>query len=611
MKKFWLIIFLLIFLLLPKTIFAQGEFVTTTNITYDIADSGKTQVTYDINLRNTASDMYATSYTLTIDGLQPINPKAFENKTPLTLEQQAKDKIVSLKVNFINPVVGKDKVRNFQIVFDLDSIALKTGEIWEITVPKIADTNPTNSYQIKLAIPKVFGDVAYISPNAQNKTETIDKNIYSFTKDQVAASGVSAAFGKFQTFSFELTYHLENPLNQIAFVDVAIPPDTAFQKMHYASLAPKPSQVTIDQDGNWLARFYLKSKERVDVKALGNVQIYSSPFGPTIHPGIDYLETTKKESAFWQTTDPQIMALAQNLKTPRAIYNYVVSTLKYDYDRVKPNAIRLGAKGALTSPQNAICMEFTDLFVALARAAGIPAREINGFAYTENLQLQPLSLVADVLHSWPEYWDSTQNVWVPVDPTWGSTTGGEDFFDKLDLRHFTFVIHGSDPQKPYPPGSYKLGPNPQKDVFVAFSETPIKAYTTPTISFETQKLLFIPIATKIKVSNPGPEALYNKTLTISFDNRLFSTNSISILPPFATYEKQVKLPFSILGNNLPSQLRAQFDTFQEISPGPRSSLIIINIVIALVAIFVLIAVIFIKYARKKNNKAKRESQVNS
>jgi len=50
-------------------------------------------------------------------------------------------------------------------------------------------------------------------------------------------------------------------------------------------------------------------------------------------------------------------------------------------------------------------MEFTDLFIALSRAAGIPAREINGFAYTDDIRLRPLDLVTDMLHAWPEYYD--------------------------------------------------------------------------------------------------------------------------------------------------------------------------------------------------------------
>jgi transglutaminase-like putative cysteine protease len=63
------------------------------------------------------------------------------------------------------------------------------------------------------------------------------------------------------------------------------------------------------------------------------------------------------------------------LKTPENIYKFVTNNLSYNYYRVKPDVERLGAKDALANPDEAICTEFTDLFITLARSAGIPARE--------------------------------------------------------------------------------------------------------------------------------------------------------------------------------------------------------------------------------------------
>ena len=102
----------------------------------------------------------------------------------------------------------------------------------------------------------------------------------------------------------------------------------------------------------------------------------------------------------------------------------------------------------------------------MARAAGIPARELNGFAYTANPRLRPLSLVADVLHAWPEYYDAEKQQWIQVDPTWGNTTGGVNFFTLLDLNHIVFAIHGVSSEKPYPAGMYKIAGKEEKDVLV-------------------------------------------------------------------------------------------------------------------------------------------------
>lgn len=73
------------------------------------------------------------------------------------------------------------------------------------------------------------------------------------------------------------------------------------------------------------------------------------------------------------------------------------------------------------------CTEHTLLFVTLARAAGIPAREVGGLAYPD---------AEDPVfgwHAWAEIHDGRQ--WVSVDPTWG------EFF--VDATHIKFQ-EGSD-----------------------------------------------------------------------------------------------------------------------------------------------------------------------
>ncbi|NCC70435.1 hypothetical protein EOM09_02540, partial [bacterium] len=44
----------------------------------------------------------------------------------------------------------------------------------------------------------------------------------------------------------------------------------------------------------------------------------------------------------------------------------------------------------LNLPNSSICTDFTDLFITLARAKGIPAREVQGFAYTNNSKIKPI-----------------------------------------------------------------------------------------------------------------------------------------------------------------------------------------------------------------------------
>ena len=302
---------------------------------------------------------------------------------------------------------------------------------------------------------------------------------------------------------------------------------------------------------------------------------------------------------YWDTSNPEIISLSKKLRTPRQIYDYVSTKLKYDYTRVKPNVERLGGVNALKNPESAICMEFTDLFITLARASGIPAREINGYAYTENPEIQPLSLVNDVLHAWPEYYDVDKGVWIPVDPTWGSTTGGVDYFTKLDLRHFTFVIHGVSDTKPYPAGSYKLGTNPQKDVFVSFGSLPQERNSK--LKIEANLEGWIPLISNrldINIYNPGPVAVYDIWPQIYFDGvkKEVSTNFDKLLP-FESRKTFIEIPFSFLGAKTPNSVKVSILEDEVSIPTNKNQVVIYNLLFIFIVALLILLTILIRLKR--------------
>ncbi len=555
-------------------------------VKYAVQETGRTIVTHEITLENAFSTLYATSYTLSLENISTENIKAYSDQGAAYIYELTKDgDKTNIKIAFPNPVVGKGAKRHFFVAYENGNIATRTGEVWEVSIPRLADENSFRNYTVTLSVPDKFGFEAYISPRPQTSADDAGSHVYTFDKESVSQTGITAGFGQFQVFIFNLAYHLENPLNRASETEIALPPDTAFQRVYLETVEPKPNRVRIDEDGNWLALYKLSSRQRIDVKVMGSVQIFAS-FRPFPKPTPESLSANLKETQFWQVQDPEIKALAQRLKTPREIYNFVSETLKYDFSRVRPNVERMGASSALKSPETAICMEFTDTFIAIARAAGIPAREINGYAYTENPDLQPLSLVADVLHSWPEYYDKDKGAWIPIDPTWASTTGGVNFFDKLDLRHFTFVIHGKSDTKPYAPGSYKLGVNPQKDVFVSFGKLPKSGVSVPTLTAEQKKTLpFFDYKYNVKIYNPGPTAIYNLYPEIFFDKKLSSRDFIQVLPPFETYDLEIKVPYSFLGKDTPDKIKIVADGAQIEIPTNKSA-VVINSLIVLFILFI-------------------------
>lgn len=605
MKKFFLFfvfLFSLFFFnssLLTNNVLAEGEFSTDYEVTYTLRENGITEVKNRIVLTNLFSNLYATSYSIKLHNLTPKNIKVYDdsglNYQPTITEAEG---VTSILVNFPDTVVGKNKSRIFYIVYEETSFAVKTGEVWEVTIPKISSENEFTSYSLNLIVPKNIGNEAYISPSPRSINHNDDFYVYNFSKDLVLKSGIVAGFGQFQVFSFTLHYHLENPLNKLAETEITLPPDTAYQKMYYSNITPRPNSMYMDNDGNWMAKYTLKARERIDVTAVGHVQIFAG-LRPFPKPTNEVLNKNMFQNTYWEADNPQIIALARELKTPKNIYDYVAKTLNYDYERVRPNVERYGALKALNNPQNAICMEFTDLFIAIARAAGIPAREINGYAYTENPEIQPLSLVNDVLHAWPEYYDSQRGAWIPIDPTWASTTGGIDYFNKLDLRHFAFVIHGEDSTKPYPAGSYKLGANPQKDVFVSFGSLPQEKITKPEIkAFLEGWVPLLPNRLDVEILNSGPSAIYNLVPKVYFDDKeVFTVETLEVLLPFQTHKTYIDIPFSFLGRGTPEIVKVELDGEVVMVKTGKTQVIIYNLLFIFIVSIVILVTILARMGR--------------
>lgn len=596
------VLFAIRFLLLPNIVYADEAFAVDASVTYKVEDNGKTIVTHDITLENLFSTLYATTYTLSLENIGAQNISAAnEMGETIQVEKTQDNSKLNLKLLFNDNVVGRGSKRHFKISYENSGFATKTGEVWEIFIPRLSEDSSYRNYQVTLLVPNSFGQEAYISPQPISSNNIDGYKSYSFSKENINTTGVTAGFGEFQVFSFSLSYHLENPLAVNSQTEIALPPDTAFQKVYFNKLEPKPFDVKIDSDGNWLAIYKLSPRQRIDVDVVGSVQIFAS-YRHFPRPSQEVIESNLKPTSYWQSDSEKIKLLASSLKTPQAIYEFVATNLKYDTARVQPNIQRIGAIAALESPTQAICMEFTDLFIAIARAAGIPAREINGYAYTENKELQPLSLVNDVLHAWPEYYDMDKGAWIPIDPTWGSTSG-VDFFNKLDLRHFAFVIHGEHDKEPYPPGSYKLGANPQKDVYVSFGQLPEDRNSTPEINVSIiRNIPFMDSIYNVKVYNPGPASLDNLYPTVYFDDNEQMREFVQLLPPFATYQFQVKVPFSILGKDTPDSIKITADGVEADLSTNKVQVVTNSLLVLLVILISIVLIVLVKLKKLKLTK---------
>ena len=131
---------------------------------------------------------------------------------------------------------------------------------------------------------------------------------------------------------------------------------------------------------------------------------------------------------FLQSTDIAIVAKAIAVtglerdarKVAEKLNRWVYDSLKKEVTFSVPNALQV------LRTRRGDCNEHTQLYVALARAVGIPARIATGLAFARG---------KFYYHAWPEVW---LGEWVAVDPTFGQFPA--------DAAHLRFVIGGLNKQ---------------------------------------------------------------------------------------------------------------------------------------------------------------------
>ena len=527
------IILVLAFFFIPQSVFAQSNFTTDYKVTYNVLENALTHVTFDVTFTNQTSQYYASSYSIQVgfENIENVQASDPDGKIVPTVTKNNDGN--NIEIVFNKRAVGQNQKLPFTISFDTKDIAQKSGKIWDINIPGLAKQIEYNSFNVNVIVPKFLGSPSYIKPDIG----TFDGTNLNFTKEMLRESGISISFGNEEIYNFDLLYHLKNPNLFPIKTEIALPPSTNYQDIQIEDINPKPQNVDEDSDGNWLAQYILAPSREIDIRVKGQAKILLRP--KKQETSEVELRQYLKEQPYWQTTKKEIKDLALKLKTPYAIYKYIVDNLTYDFERVKTNQPRAGALGVLKNPTSAVCLEFTDLFIALARAAGIPAREVNGFAYTQNEKERPLSLVKDVLHAWPQYYDYDLKTWVMVDPTWGNTTGGVDYFYTLDFDHFAFVIKGANSTYPIPAGGYKISNDQKtKDINIEFGDSFVPTNPTLSISenFSDNYFSGTNIRGNILVKNVGSVISDQQAVTVTTDFLKPKSQKIYFgkIPPFGS-----------------------------------------------------------------------------
>ncbi len=502
-----LFLLFLIFIFSPKSYAA--DFQTNYKIDYFLDENNgnpQTKVKLRIDIKSLIPGQYISKFSISFPKYFKIdNPTALSNE-PITPDIVSTDLATTIKLDLPQPK-NNDDITTIYMDFLQENLFKINGNIWEVILPTIL-IEKGNDYQISLHLPEATDKKISIS---KPKPTLNEGKTVTWTNPDTKT--IYATFGNKQIYKLHLLYHLQNTQIRRVFTDVAFPPDSLYQKIFINSISVKPDKVFTDSDGNFIGRYILNPTEKKDIVFDGTAELLTLPRSEIKYYNLQQLTAQKKylleKNKYWSVN------LQTNLTDTQDIFSYVSSSLSYDTHHFDKKTKRLGAMEALKHPELAVCTEYTDLFVALTRQKGIYSREVEGFGFANDSEIRPISLNSDILHAWPEYFDSNLSEWVPVDPTWQSTSG-INYFSSFDLNHIAFAFHGKDPEYPFPAGMYKV--TNTKDVKVtASSSIPKEKVEVKVISFPVDEHIFgeREYSAKLSLENKGNTYLWNIPIKVS------------------------------------------------------------------------------------------------
>ena len=230
------------------------------------------------------------------------------------------------------------------------------------------------------------------------------------------------------------------------------------------------------------------------------------------------------------------------------IYDIVVSNLFFD-DKASDNNINasLGAVAALANPENVLTSEFVDLFIALARAKCIPARQIIGFAIGDGTNSTPKVVNGELgskrLHSWAEYFNQEKNKWVQVDPVWGSIREA-DYLNQADPNRIALFVRNSSSDSPKIPEIFAVGRD-EKQAKFGVTKSDFNFTTEPKIDLDISETISgFPTVGKVIIKNDTGKSLLGARLEVNSNFVSVIGDKVYVIGtilPYSEYTLNIKL----------------------------------------------------------------------
>lgn len=466
MRKFFT--HLIIFILLCSSLVSTARTLATTNfsyqanVEYQVEANNSIDITENYNVVNNTSRAYLTNIIISTPSNQISGVKAVYNDGEIipteVTEKSAVNSGYSYKYNeirliFPRIIYGYGKQWGFSVSYNAKSLVEDKGSAHIVYIPQIKTIEGETTYNLRLKIPDTFGTLHPIGTKAFTYTIVGGKQIVDFNKEDLASQPIALLFGDFAIYDINFNFPLTNSSLLPQTFTITLPPDLGNQKSYVETLDPRPNNTHLDDDGNVLADYRLAPNQSLIVKTkiLSKVQYLEydlSKSGYKKDIPITLVKKYTRTYGYWQADETVKQAAAKLnqdnrpvIDNVKAMYQFVIDKLSYNKNKIKFN-LRQGAQKALANPSNAVCLEYSDLLIAMLRSQGIPARMLVGYGYSGDLKNS--NSVSDSLHSWVEAYVPGIG-WMELDPTWGEKF---DEFGYSDLDHFAFAVWGTNNQQP-------------------------------------------------------------------------------------------------------------------------------------------------------------------
>lgn len=389
----------------------------------------------------------------------------------------------------------------------------KTGTLRDLYIPgldagfQFSAGQYKFSYIAKILVPKSFGEINLVSPasgvidkgelweilisgeSLVGKTGWVQigrKQIYEFVISQKYYPTSSIPF-TFNTFKTVLPKSIDN--------------SKTTQQTFYTYFSQEPYMVEKDGDKNIIATFKVPSNASGEIIIKGysisenNPDISVSNAGTITQIDSKIIEDNTKPAQFWESSSVSIKEVAEGIKNSlteeekeNEIYYLTVKAYQFvieriDYSLTKKYGLN-ERKGALATLNGgaAVCMEYSDLFIAIMRSLGVPTRAAFGYGYSA-IDLETINETT-INHQWAEVYFPAINMWIPVDTTWGEK--GDQIIGG-DLNHFYSHVASIDPNTPNSAEFFFFGfaSNLEDRVFTV---TPVESVSSSDTQIESSQL---------------------------------------------------------------------------------------------------------------------------